>query len=182
MFSPKCTDFPLQRRLSVRRRIDPFYLYFSFAWLAGLVAGVLTATQSTTIHNSLTQLLSYSRLSVIGFLASLSLPFLLSAIFFKMSLFCLVIPLIVWKAFSYGWCVCAILISFADAGWLLSRLFLFSDSIVTVLLLWFWVRCLDMKNNRRQVDLLLCLVITLAIGCIDCCVISPFGISILLHS
>ena len=159
-----------------------FYYYFSVAWLAGLVAGLFAATHSTTLHNTLTQSLSYSRLSVVGFLVSLSFPFLLSAIFFRMSLFGLVIPLIFGKAFSYSWCVCAILILFGDAGWLLCRLLIFSDSIVTVLLLWYWFRGLDRENVRRQVDLLLCLVIALAIGCIDCCAISPFGISLLLHS
>lgn len=157
------------------------YIYFSFTWLAGLVAGMFLAIQFTTIHNPWTQSLAYSRLSVIGFLASLSIPFLLSAILFRMSIFWLIIPLIFGKAFSYSFSVCVILITFADAGWLLCRLLVFSDSIVAVFLLWFWFRNLDMNNNCRQVDLLLCLVITLAIGCIDCCVISPFGISLLLH-
>ena len=157
-------------------------LYFSLAWLAGLSAGVLVTAQSSTIHNTLTQSLSYSRLSVVGFLASLVAPFLLSAIFFRMSLFGLVIPLIFGKAFSYSRCVCLLMISFPGAGWLLCRLLVFSDFIVTVLLLWYWFRGLDQKNNRRQIDLLLCLVIALAIGCIDCCVISPLGISLLLHS
>ena len=162
-----------------RRR---FYLYFSLAWLVGLFAGAFFATQATTIHNSLTQSLSYSGLSVVGFLAGLSFPFLLSAIFFQMSLYGFLIPLIFGKAFSYSWCVCAILCSFFDAGWLVWHLLLFSDSIVTILLLWYWFRGLKEENNRRQVDLLLCLVFTLAIGCIDCCIVSPFGISLLLHS
>ena len=187
-FVQKTPICPSQRRLSVKNTIISFrlrqryYLYFSLAWLAGLIAGALTATQSAAIHNSLTQSLCYSRLSVVGFLASLSVPFLLSAIFFKMSLFGLVIPLILWKAFSYSWCVCAVLVSLADAGWLISRLLLFSDSVVTVLLLWFWFRGLDRESTGRQVDLLLCLVMTLSIGSIDCCVISPFGISLLLQS
>lgn len=159
-----------------------FALYFSVAWLAGLAAGVLVAIQSSAIHNSLTQSLPYSRLSVVGFLVSLIAPFLLSAIFIKISLFGLIIPLIFGKAFSYSWCVCLLLISYPGSGWLLCRLLVFSDFIVTVLLLWYWFRGLDQKNNRRQNDLLLCLVIALAIGCIDCCVISPLGISLLLHS
>ena len=159
-----------------------FVVYFSLAWLAGLVAGVCAATHLSTIHNSLTQSLIESRLSVVGFLASLVLPFVLSAILFRVSLFGLVIPLVFGKAFSYSWCVCVLLICFADAGWLLSRLLVFSDSIVAVLLLWYWFRGLGQDNHHRQVDLLLCIVIALVVGCIDRCVISPFGISLLLHS
>ncbi len=159
-----------------------FVFCYSLVWLAGLIAGALAATHSSTIHNSWTQSLVESRLSVVGFLASLIFPFLLSAIFFRMSLFGLAIPLIFGKAFSYSWCVCVLRICFADAGWLLSNLLVFSDSIVTVLLLWYCFRRLSQNDNRRQVDLLLCVVITLVIGCIDCCVISPFGISLLLHS
>ncbi len=156
-------------------------LCFSLIWLLGLSLGAYVASQTTTIHNSWMQSLYYSRLSIIGFLAMLIFPFLLSAILFRMSFWKMVLLLFFVKAFAFSWLASSIILYFDGAGWLLRWLLLFSESIASVLLVWFWTRNRQGRSNRRQNDLLLCLVIALVIGCIDSSVVSPFGIAMLTH-
>ena len=183
----KTPIYPYLRSVSVGNSIAShkpkycFIMCYSVAWLVGLVVGAFVATCASATHKSWARLIADSRVSIWSLLASLSVPFLLSAILFEFSLFGLVVPLIFGKAFSFSWCVCALLVGFADAGWLLSRLLVFSDFVVSVLLIWFCFRGLDQNAHRRRTDLLLCIVLSFAVGCIDFCVISPFGISLLLH-
>ncbi len=151
----------------------------SCSWLLGLIAGLLVALRTATTFNSWTLSLQYSDLSVIGFLATLIFPYLLSAILFRVSTWKAVLPLIFLKAFSYSWCAIAIVRVFVYSGWLLRLLLLFSDSLSVVLLLWFWIRNCNSDTAGRHRDLLLCLVLTLIIGCVDCSLISPFGVYLL---
>ena len=157
-------------------------LLVSFAWCIGLIAGSLFATYTTTIHNSLTQMLSNSHLSVLGFVALQIFPFLLSAFLLRMFDYKAIIPLIICKAFSFGFCACFFIAHFDYSGWLLRWLFLFSDSVSSVFLIWFWIRCVNGYMKRRQNDLMLCIIFVLIIGFIDSYYISPFGISLLSYS
>lgn len=150
-------------------------IFISCTWLLGLFAGLLVALRTVTIHNTWTQSLQYSDLSVVGFFAMLILPYLLSAILFRVSSWKFVLPLIFLKAFIYSWCATTIVRAFGYSGWLFRFLLLFSDSLTVVLLLWFWIRNCNYDVAGRQRDLLFCLVLTLIIGCIDCSMISPFG-------
>lgn len=165
--------------IPISKGYDRIMLCLSCTWICGLFAGAYIALKTTTIHNSWTQLLYYSHLSVIGFLAMLTFPFILSAILLRISLRGFVIPLLFLKAFSYSWCACFLRICFANAGWLLHLLLFFSNTVLSSLLLWFCLRNWEGKNRNGQYDLLLCLVFILVIGYIDSSVVSPFGVSLL---
>ncbi len=158
---------------------NPLLVWFSFFWIAGLLMGSYSAIQTSTIHNSWTQGLFNSHLSVVGLIACLTLPFLLSAILFRMSLPGAVIPVIFLKAFSFSFCASSLVYPLHYSGWLLRLLFLFSDSVLSVPLLLFVMRNIQSDRNSRHNDLLRCLVLILVIGCIDSFVVSPFGVSLL---
>ncbi len=147
-------------------------------WLAGLTTGALFAHLNSFDITWMHSVFS-SRISVIGFLMMLIAPFLLSTLFFRLSLPALVVPLAFIKAFSYSWCSGCIMICFHSAGWLLRLLLLFTDTFVAVILIWYWYRNVNSRVERLKNDTLISLIFTLLIGCIDCCVISPFGISLL---
>ena len=154
-------------------------MWFSCFWIIGLGVGSYSAICTSTIHNSLTQWLCYSHLSVVGLIVCLTLPFLLSAILFRMSLPGAVIPVIFLKAFSFSYCASSLVYPLHYSGWLLRLLFLFSDSMVTVPFLLFVMRNISSDRRSRHISLLQCLIWILIIGCIDSCLISPFGISLL---
>lgn len=147
----------------------------SCSWLSGLVTGMLTALKTVTTHFFWTQSLHNSDLSVVGFLAFLLFPYLLSTILFRVSMWKGVLPLVFLKAFSFSWCATTIIRVFHHGGWLLRILLLFSSSLTAPLLLWFLIRNSNRDNCKNQRDLLFCLILTLIIGCIDCSLISPFG-------
>ncbi|MBR3978868.1 MAG: hypothetical protein IKJ94_04515 [Oscillospiraceae bacterium] len=153
----------------------------SLAWIFGLLAGLLVALRTVTIHNTWTRSLQQSELSVVGFLATLIFPYFLSAILFKVSLWEMILPLIFLKAFSYSWCATSIVCMFGHSGWLFRLLLLFSDSLSVSCLLWFWIRNYSGNSVSGWRDLLLCFCLVLALGCFDCCLISPFAGYLLLY-
>ena len=164
-------------RTDLKRRVWRFCILGG--WLAGITVGALVS-QYNLSDASWLPLIYSSRISVIGFLAMLIIPFLLSALFFRLSLPGLIVPLSFVKAFSYGWCSGCIMLYFHSAGWLVRFLLLFTDTFVAIFLIWFWFRNAYSRVERLKEDTLICLIFTLLIGCIDCCVISPFGISLIL--
>lgn len=163
-------------RTGVKENVCRIFIFGG--WLAGLTVGALFAHSNSSEITWMPALYG-SHISVIGFLAMLIAPLLLSALFFRLSLPWLVVPIAFFKAFSYSWCSSCIMIYFHSAGWLLRLLLLFSDTFVAVILIWYWYRNLSSREERLKNDTLTCLIFLLLIACFDCCVISPFGISLL---
>ena len=148
-------------------------------WVLGLISGAAFSINSASCLYSLTRSLRYSDLSVVGFLAMLIFPYLLSTVIFKLSMWKGIIPLVFFKAFSFSCCAVAIIRAFGSSGWLLRLLLLFSGSISVVFLIWFWIRNCSKSRRNLHGDLLLCIVLTLVAGFIDYSLISPFGIYLL---
>lgn len=148
-------------------------------WLLGLISGAAVAWKTAIIHTSLTQSLYYSDLSVVGFLAMLIFPYLLSAVLFRTSIGKCVFLLILIKAYSFSWSSVTFLLTFGCAGWLFRLLFMFSSCLTSVLLLWYWIRNFSNDRKGKKSDLFLCLVLTLIIGFIDFSIISPLGVRLL---
>ena len=153
--------------------------WISLFWILGLIIGFIVSWNMEAIHNALANSLLHSDASVVGFLASLIFPFLLSAVFFKFSVWKGICILAFLKAFTFSYCSTTIVCCFGSAGWLLRCILAFSGSTTGVILLWFWIRSCRQTTRSGYQDLFLCLFLTLVVGFIDYCMISPFGVHLL---
>lgn len=161
------------RYLSEHKR----YVLFCFSFFLGLLVGALYIT-CYPIFSSV-RLVEYSQMSIVmGFIIS-ALPFIIYYIFVRYSVFYCLFPFAFIRAFTFMYCFSAISVAYADAGWLVRLLLMFSGCFSVPLLLWYAVRQLLQENNDLKCDLLFCLVFILAIRCIDSYVVSPFAMKLL---
>lgn len=143
-------------------------------WFLGFFAGIWIAAQTSTTTSSLMRSVVNDRSSIVGLLTVLTVPFLVSAVLFKLSLPLLGLFIVFIKSLLFSCCSYGLVLAFGDAGWLVRWLLLFSDSSVIVLLLWFWIRNIAGQGSNFKTDLLFCILITVLIGCVDYYIISPF--------
>ena len=154
-------------------------LFLALSWHFGLLCGVLITDKCDPDLLSLMRSAVLSRVSIVGLLAVTFLPFLLSAFAVIFSSPWLMIPISFLKAFSFGYCASAVSTSFGSAGWLVRWLLLFSACCSVPVLYWFWLRHISGSQKSLWMDLVLCAVIVLLIGCLDYRVISPFLVKLL---
>lgn len=149
-------------------------ILLSFLWTIGLVCGLYFISSSGDYVTGLFACVSGSRQSVLGLLAVICVPLIISAISIYLPIPALVYVYAVIKAFSFGCCLCGIAITFGQSGWLVRLLLLFSDTCLVVMMLWLWCRML--YNNRFSVrkDLLFCIAASAVIGMIDYFLVSPY--------
>jgi len=151
---------------------------FCVVFLLGLVAGALYIDQYS--FSSLMLLLEYPQMSiVVGFLVS-ALPFVVFYIFFRRSAFLPILPFAFFKAFTFMYCFAGVSVAYADAGWLVRCLLLFSDCFTVPLLIWYVA--VKLMENRKIPDreIWFCLLCVFAVRCMDSFVISPFVSRLLL--
>ena len=158
------------------RQYREFVLFCSF-YLLGLIAGVFFISRFPI--SSLMHSLEYQKMSiVVGFFIS-AFPFVVFYIVFRFSAFFLVAPLAFIRAFVFMYCFAGVSIAYADAGWLVRCLLLFSDCFSVPLLIWYVSGVLLVKRTTQNKIVCYCLFLVLAIRCIDCYVISPFASELL---
>lgn len=150
-------------------------------WASGLVCGFCFSFHFSETFYSVMLSAVDSRLSIVGLFFLLTFPFLISAVLLRYTSPLALFPFVFIKAFSFGLCLCATAIAFGDAAWLVRLLLFFSDSVVTVFLLWFWLRNICGNRGALNADLLLCIVTSVLVGCIDFCFVSPFMVMIFDH-
>ena len=153
----------------VRKRFLRLLLLVA-AWIFGCICGTMTVSE--TVFSSLMRSGSSARTSIVGFMVTLSVPFILSYILYRFFGFYLILPIVFIKAFSYAYCYCGFRLTFGDAAWLVGGLSMFADSLSVFLLMWFWLKLSGGKINLTNY-LLGCLCILLAMGCIDYVCVAP---------
>ena len=148
------------------------YTVFCLVYLLGLIAGALYIALYP--FSTLMRLMVYPQMSiVIGFFVS-ALPFIIFYIIFRWAAFYWVLPFAFLKAFSFMYCFGGISCAYADAGWLVRYLVLFSDCFSVPLFLWYASGKLLRKPAASDSLLWFCLLCLLACRCIDSYVVSPF--------
>lgn len=143
-------------------------------WLTGLLAGLYFTSSTTAYSTSLMRSVCQDRLSIVGLFLVLTFPLLISAVLLRFFKPVWILPLVISKAFTYSFCLNAIMLAFGDAGWLTRWLLLFSDSCIVVLLLWFWLRNSSGTSIDCKSDLVLCSILSALIIAVDYYIVSPF--------
>lgn len=143
-------------------------------WIAGMLTGLHISNTVNAFDNSLMRAAVLSGVSMVGLLAVVLFPLILSAIavYFSVPLFFFLLSF--GKAFGFAFCSFRILTAFGSAGWLVRWLLLFSDTCMSVVLLWFWIRNINGIGASSKKDLAVCAAFALLIGCFDYFVVSPF--------
>lgn len=158
-------------------RQHKYYVAFCLIYLLGLIAAVLYIAQYP--YASLMRLLVYPQMSiVVGFMIS-AIPFIVLYIAFRCSAFILIFPLAFFRAFTFMYCFAGVSYAYADAGWLVRSLLLFSNCFSVPLLLWYAARRLLGNHRGSDREIWFCLLFLFAVRCIDSFVVSPFASELL---
>ena len=148
-------------------------IIFCFACLFGYVFGAWYITRYSISSKVL--LLEFPQMSIVTGVMISALPFIVFYICFRYRADHLIFPLAFIRMFLFMYCFGAITIAYADAGWLVRLLILFSDCITVPLLIWYTITKLIHTHRKRDRHFKTCLVVIIVVRCIDCYVISPFA-------
>ena len=97
-----------------------------FLWSLGLVCGLYFISSAGDSVIYLFSNVSYSRSSILGLLAVIFVPVIISAIAIYLSVPALIYVYSVIKAFCYSCCLCSIAAAFGQSAWLIRFFLLFS--------------------------------------------------------
>ncbi len=151
-----------------------YHIWFLAAlWIFGLLFGIYYASKDNDTTQLLTSALQ-SQQSFFKLLFVLLLPIAASLLAISFSLRGAIYLLAAGKAFACGYCLFCVAATFGSGSWLVRLLFLFSDTCLSVLLLWLWCRHLGSKRKTLAKDTLVCTVIAISAGLIDFLLFSPF--------
>ncbi len=145
--------------------------FFSFS---GSLFGVLISYTSDSFLPHLMHRTIASPVTIVGLVSVTFFPFLITAIATFLSKTYLFFLLAFFKCFSFAFVRSCVYISFPQAGWLVGTLLLLSDSIVVMLLHWFWIRHLHSIRDTAIKDMIFCLAVTFAMCIIDYRWVLPF--------
>lgn len=155
-----------------RTYLCPRMLFFGL-WVVGLVFGFCIAMSMPTESLSLIRSVRDSGVPAAGFLVSLLLPLAISMVVAWLRLPLIILPITFIKAFCYSFCATGLMLSFGEAGWLIYRLYLFSDSCMSVVFIWFWNRNISEITVNWKKDAILCMIVSLFVFCIDFSLVTP---------
>ena len=185
----KCVYFTCYRRIGVMvrffrchilqssRRVSVIILAFTL--LFGFIIGSLCSGFADPSFASMMRTAALSRVSIVGLLPVLLLPFLFSAFAVLIGYRWLIYPVIFSKAFLISYLSSVIFASYPDSGPLFAFLFLMADYMTLPVLCRFWFCCFC-QPGIKPVDVYGTVLLILGIGLFDCQVVSPFLASLLL--
>ena len=125
-------------------------LLLSLVWAIGLLLGTrLAVIFSLNIHTN-PHAIIVSVYSPMRVLILSVFPFLLTILFLHFSLSPFIYLIVLSKGLLYSFSFSLISFTFPASGWLLHILFMFTQSITSVVLLWFWIRCADNCYDARS--------------------------------
>lgn len=164
--------------VSFHRKDKLFLLaFFSFC---GTFLGTLTSYHLDSFILALMRRGSLASVSIVGLIVVNFLPFLITSVVILLSKPSLFLPIGFLKNFSFAFFRSLICISYGQAGWLVGTIMLFSDTIVMVLLHWFWIRHIDGIQVSAYRDLSFCFAVSFVACILDYIWVSPFLMQLLI--
>lgn len=159
------------------RKLKEKQFLLAFVWCVGFALGLrLAATASNTLIPFMHRA-TRSSASIFGLLVAMVSPFLISFFLHHLYkplllLFCFI------KAVSYGFCSFALYFAYGTSSWLVHCFFLFSETVLLPVLLFFWRCCLTDTHAYLFRILCICIAFALLIVMVDVCFISPFWLKV----
>ena len=156
-------------------------IFLMFFWLCGLIFGCWISFHFSESSISLMRSVAGSKTYIYAYFISLGVPFLITIIATSIHKLFLIYPVAFLKSSCFAICASCTFRSFGSAGWLISRLLLFSDSFGAVALIFFWLILPKIDNNSILKVAGSTLAFLIAIVSIDVLFISPFTYVLLNH-
>ncbi len=154
----------------------------AFSWVCGISLGLFLASSMQEEFVSLMCTAAVNRVSIVGLLVMLLLPYVLSVVAFRFSCSVLLFLVVSWKGIYFSFCIYLIMVKFPTTGWLLCRLLLFSEFAILVPTFLFWIRSLKGNKQSLKFENLFYITVVLVVGILDYCIISPFTVNLMSHS
>ena len=148
-------------------------MLFLGVWVIGLVFGFVVAMAIPVENLSLIRTIRNSGVSFAGLAVSVLLPFAVSVVAAWLRLPLIILPVTFVKAFAYSFCATGLMLSFGDAGWLIYKLYLFSDSCMCIGFIWFWNRNICQITDGWKRDAVPYLLLSVFVFCIDFSFVIP---------
>lgn len=154
-------------------------LVLASSFLLGHLLGVWFSGIASEHYLSAMRAVVSSRVSIIGLLSSMVLPFLFSAFAVYLQQPVLLIPIAFMKAFLFSYLGYGLYTAWGSAAWLVTGLTMFGSLCSMPVLYWYWLRHM---GGRRFEILPFCLIlgILVMIGMMDYCLIVPFLANIII--
>ena len=143
-------------------------------WILGLFLGCYLATELSTEVVFTISTITEQRTSIFVLFLLPAISLLLSYFAARLRLQLLMIPIAMGKAICFSFCASCLIFAFEDAGWLLYRFYLFSDSISVIILIWFWNRHISSNTDSLNKHLIFSLTAIFVISMSDYFLVSPF--------
>lgn len=143
-------------------------------WICGLLLGAVFSGFLSAELSSVMLSAVRSSVSLFGLLAVRLLPFLLSALLLYFSRSRLLYAVIFLKAFLYSYFGTSLLMTCHSAGWVLFGFLTFSDTLISPVLWFFWLRDIDAQSHASYRAHAIGAFFAVAVTCIDYTYIVPY--------
>ncbi len=154
-------------------------LLLAFCWCSGLFCGIFAFLNWGIENISWMRSAPYGAVSIVSLVEITLIPFLISALAVCFSMAWVIYPVCFCKAVLLSFVSMGVMQAFADAGWLMRWLLLFSDLLGAPLLYGFWLRHLPGKPVATVWETGLCLAAITLLGSVEMRIVSPFLASLL---
>ena len=143
-----------------------------------MLLGMLSAAYSGCY--SMMPTVSLNRLSIVYYILWLCVPLFVFYFLLRISKLYLILPFIFGEAYIYFFCKFTFRLAYGAAGWLISELLFFSDSILMFVLL-FLGNLSDIRGRGLDHFVAVSLMALVYVGIIDFYAVSPFVETLLNH-
>ena len=150
------------------------HLFLALSWSLGLLTGILFSLSAGNPLVSLMRTAAFGRVSILGLLTAILLPFLLSALAVCLQLPWLFFPISFGKAFLAAFLGCALVSAYGTAGILVRFLLMFSECFSLPFLFWYWIRYISLRNRPSALAAPIVFLFLVLIGIFDFYFVSPF--------
>lgn len=149
-------------------------LYLAFTWCLGLSYGMYFALRAEFVSYSMMHSLLSSPVSIVSLLVAGIVPLIVSVIFIRFRLSVFILPVAFSKSFLISFCQCCLLTSFGSAGWLVKAVIMFSGSINSALLLFYWSLYINQTGQWHIRSFLILTFAVISVCFVDYCFISSY--------
>lgn len=168
--------------LCIKRIWEKNSVYFlAFFWTFSIFAGIILGSKSVPHISSLMLSAASDSMSITGMFLIYILPLIFSIISIRLKVSLLILPLSVIKGFFNGFLSASVCVAFGSAGWLICLLLLFTNSVSSVFLMWFWFKYLHNPNSHLMRYFIICVTFSICMFAFDVFVISPFLSAVILY-
>ncbi len=154
-------------------------VYLGAAWILGLLCGVYSGL---CWDGSLVPLMRgclYDSVSIVCIFCLICLPFMISILASFWNARGLIYLIALGKAFLFSFVSLGVFFSFGAAGWLVQLLLMFHEVCSLPVLFWFWMHCLNQRQEPSALETFSFLSLFFLIASLDSSYVMPFLASLI---